>query len=104
MTKRNGTRPCRTGFQPVPDRLETCPTCAVRLPQAKRENIMRLATIHTDAGPRAALLYGLHYIDLHATDPTLPPTVRGLLEAGPAALTIAQQAAQRPGAVRVEAA
>jgi 2-keto-4-pentenoate hydratase/2-oxohepta-3-ene-1,7-dioic acid hydratase in catechol pathway len=65
---------------------------------------MRLATIQTNAGPRSALLHGLHYIDLHATDPALPPSVRGLLEAGPATLSLAQQAAQRPGAVRVEAA
>ena len=30
---------------------------------------MRLATIHTPAGPRAAVLEGTHLIDLHATDP-----------------------------------
>src|SRR5438094_2553324 len=33
---------------------------------------MRLATIQTSAGPRAAVLQGNHYVDLHSADPTLP--------------------------------
>ena len=41
---------------------------------------MRLATIHTADGPRAAVLHGLHYVDLHATDPSLPASARRLLE------------------------
>ncbi len=50
---------------------------------------MRLATIRTPHGPRAALVQGTTYIDLHATDASLPPTVRELLAAGPAALKAA---------------
>jgi 2-keto-4-pentenoate hydratase/2-oxohepta-3-ene-1,7-dioic acid hydratase in catechol pathway len=61
---------------------------------------MRLATIATPAGPRAALLHGASYIDLHATDPNLPATVRGLLEGGPALLRAAEAAAGSPKAVR----
>jgi len=60
---------------------------------------MRLATIQTEAGPRAAVLRAGQYVDLRATDHSLPATVRGLLEAGPAAMKSAAQAAQRPGAV-----
>jgi 2-keto-4-pentenoate hydratase/2-oxohepta-3-ene-1,7-dioic acid hydratase in catechol pathway len=65
---------------------------------------MRLATIPTPAGPRAAVLRGTHYVDLHATDPGLPTGVRELLEAGPATLKVAEQAARRPGAVTYAAA
>jgi 2-keto-4-pentenoate hydratase/2-oxohepta-3-ene-1,7-dioic acid hydratase in catechol pathway len=65
---------------------------------------MRLATIHTWAGPRAALLVDDHYVDLHATEPTLPGSVRQLLEAGPAALHGAMEAAQRSDAVKYPAA
>jgi 2-keto-4-pentenoate hydratase/2-oxohepta-3-ene-1,7-dioic acid hydratase in catechol pathway len=64
---------------------------------------MRLATIHTAAGPRAALLHQDRYIDLHATDPALPVGVRLLLEAGPAALQAAAQAGNHPKAVSVPA-
>src|SRR5262249_53421343 len=65
---------------------------------------MRLATVQTDAGPRAAVLQGAHYVDLHATDPQLPAGVRALLEAGPEALRRADEAARRPGAARIPAA
>jgi 2-keto-4-pentenoate hydratase/2-oxohepta-3-ene-1,7-dioic acid hydratase in catechol pathway len=65
---------------------------------------MRLATIQTAAGPRAAVLHGDHYVELHATDSSLPPSVRELLEAGPTALKAAGQAAQRDKAVRHPAA
>jgi 2-keto-4-pentenoate hydratase/2-oxohepta-3-ene-1,7-dioic acid hydratase in catechol pathway len=34
-----------------------------------------------------------HYVDLEATDPSLPKSVRGLIEAGPSALNRARQAA-----------
>jgi 2-keto-4-pentenoate hydratase/2-oxohepta-3-ene-1,7-dioic acid hydratase in catechol pathway len=57
---------------------------------------MRLATIHTPQGPRAALLHGDHYVDLHATDATLPSSVRQLLAGGPELLTRARQVATRP--------
>jgi 2-keto-4-pentenoate hydratase/2-oxohepta-3-ene-1,7-dioic acid hydratase in catechol pathway len=64
---------------------------------------MRFATIQTEAGPRAAAQHGKHFIDLHATDPALPTSLRQLIEAGPPALKAAAQAAQKPDAVRVEA-
>jgi 2-keto-4-pentenoate hydratase/2-oxohepta-3-ene-1,7-dioic acid hydratase in catechol pathway len=65
---------------------------------------MRLATLSTPHGPRAALLAGDHYIDLHATDPQLPAGVRALLAAGPDARRRAADAARSPDAVRVPAA
>ena len=65
---------------------------------------MRLATIQTAHGPRAALLAGAHLIDLHATDPALPSSVRVLLEGGPGLLRQAEEAARRPTAVRLPAA
>jgi 2-keto-4-pentenoate hydratase/2-oxohepta-3-ene-1,7-dioic acid hydratase in catechol pathway len=65
---------------------------------------MRLATIRTSAGPRAAAFVNHQYVDLYATDPALPRTVRQLIEAGPAALQAAEQAARRPNAVKHEAA
>jgi 2-keto-4-pentenoate hydratase/2-oxohepta-3-ene-1,7-dioic acid hydratase in catechol pathway len=60
---------------------------------------MRLATIATPDGPRAAVFRGNAYVDLHATRPELPPSVRLLLEGGPAMLRAAQEAAARPDAV-----
>ncbi len=60
---------------------------------------MRLATITTASGPRAALLHGDVYVDLHATDSRLPTSVRGLLDAGQTALRSAQEAAARSSAV-----
>jgi 2-keto-4-pentenoate hydratase/2-oxohepta-3-ene-1,7-dioic acid hydratase in catechol pathway len=64
---------------------------------------MRLATIQTADGPRAAALHGMHYVDLHATDPQLPPSVRRLLALGPSALEEARRTAQRGDAVKHEA-
>jgi 2-keto-4-pentenoate hydratase/2-oxohepta-3-ene-1,7-dioic acid hydratase in catechol pathway len=65
---------------------------------------MRLATIQTTAGPRAALLQDNHYVDLSSADSTLPKTVRSLIEAGAPALKAARQAAERNvNAVRYEA-
>lgn len=64
---------------------------------------MRLATIQTSAGPRAAVLHGLSYIDLHATDPNLPSTMRQLLAAGPSALRAIQKTAEQPNAVKYPA-
>jgi 2-keto-4-pentenoate hydratase/2-oxohepta-3-ene-1,7-dioic acid hydratase in catechol pathway len=61
---------------------------------------MRLATILTPDGPRAAVLQGDSYIDLHATRRELPPGVRQLLEAGADGLREAAAAAARPEAVR----
>lgn len=65
---------------------------------------MRLATIQTPAGPRAAVLQGDALVDLHATDPNLPASVRLLLEGGPEALRAAAQAARQSGAVKYSAA
>ncbi len=65
---------------------------------------MRLATIHTPQGPRAAVLSGAFYVDLHATDPELPPSVRGLLEGGPSMLALAADIARRTAAIRYPAA
>jgi 2-keto-4-pentenoate hydratase/2-oxohepta-3-ene-1,7-dioic acid hydratase in catechol pathway len=65
---------------------------------------MRIATIQTAFGRRAAVLQGDHYVDLHATDSALPSSVRTLLEQGPNALQAAAHAAKRPGAVTYPAA
>ena len=40
---------------------------------------MKLATLHTPRGPRAVAVVGERFVDLHAADPELPLTVRGLL-------------------------
>lgn len=64
---------------------------------------MRLATIQTWAGPRAAVQYGEHFIDLHATDANLPPSLRTLLDGGPEYLEFIKQVAQRPEAVKYPA-
>jgi 2-keto-4-pentenoate hydratase/2-oxohepta-3-ene-1,7-dioic acid hydratase in catechol pathway len=56
---------------------------------------MRLATIQTDHGPRAAIFQNGRYIDLHATDSSLPGSVRQLLEGGQVALKAAVQGARR---------
>jgi len=65
---------------------------------------MRLATIQTPAGPRAALFQGEDYIDLHATRPDLPSSVRELLAGGSTMLRSAAEAAARPDAARHSAA
>jgi 2-keto-4-pentenoate hydratase/2-oxohepta-3-ene-1,7-dioic acid hydratase in catechol pathway len=51
---------------------------------------MRLATIETANGPRACVEIGDRLVDIHAVDPSLPTSVKGLLAAGPAALTAAR--------------
>jgi 2-keto-4-pentenoate hydratase/2-oxohepta-3-ene-1,7-dioic acid hydratase in catechol pathway len=63
---------------------------------------MRLATLNTTTGPHPAVLVGDHYIDLPATDPAFPSSVRELL-ARPELLAAARQAAGRSDAVRVPA-
>jgi 2-keto-4-pentenoate hydratase/2-oxohepta-3-ene-1,7-dioic acid hydratase in catechol pathway len=65
---------------------------------------MRLATMQTPAGPRAAVLHGDQYVDLHATDASFPAGMRELLEAGPSLLQAAEQAGRRPNAVKQPAA
>jgi 2-keto-4-pentenoate hydratase/2-oxohepta-3-ene-1,7-dioic acid hydratase in catechol pathway len=62
---------------------------------------MRLATLATPAGPRAALVAGDHYVDLYDTNMGLPPSVRGLLAAGPNAWQAAEAAGRLQNAVRI---
>ena len=65
---------------------------------------MRLATVRTWAGPRAAVLVGDHLVDVHAVDPGVPPTVRQILEGGSATLQAALHAAQRSEAFKIPVA
>jgi len=62
---------------------------------------MRLATLRTSQGPRAALLQNDYFVDLQATDPALPSGVRQLLEGGPSLLDAVREAAASPKAVRI---
>src|SRR5262245_32760216 len=64
---------------------------------------MRLATIQTRHGPRAALATADTYIDLHATDPGLPKCMKALLAAGPAVRKAAAEAAASSAAVKYAA-
>lgn len=57
---------------------------------------MRLATIETWAGPRAALLVGDSFLDIHATDANLPGNVRQILGGGIEMLNAVAQLAQHP--------
>lgn len=61
---------------------------------------MRLATIQKGPDTRAVALHDNTYVDLHATDPTLPTSLRELLAAGPTALTAAAAAVKKPNAVK----
>jgi 2-keto-4-pentenoate hydratase/2-oxohepta-3-ene-1,7-dioic acid hydratase in catechol pathway len=61
---------------------------------------MRLATLQTSAGPRAALLHNNAYIELQATDPSLPATVRQLLESASEVWKKVAQVGQHPKAVK----
>lgn len=64
---------------------------------------MRLVTFQTPTqGPRAGALDGDVVIDLAATDPSLPVSVRLLLEAGEQTLRRAEAAAKSPKRVVVE--
>jgi 2-keto-4-pentenoate hydratase/2-oxohepta-3-ene-1,7-dioic acid hydratase in catechol pathway len=67
---------------------------------------MRLATLSTPAGPRAAILAGAYYVDLYGTDPALPVRVRDVLAQGPDGLRRAADAARsaRPFVIPVESA
>ncbi len=64
---------------------------------------MRLATILTPHGPRAALHVpgegGGHFVDLHATDPGLPTSLKHLLGASPLIQRAAAECAGSPHAV-----
>lgn len=60
---------------------------------------MRLATISTPQGPRAAVQDGDTFVDLHGTDPTLPTNLRDLLDQGPAILDDPRKYPVRPSLV-----
>ena len=62
---------------------------------------MRLATLHTSAGLRAALRHQDSYIDLHASDGAFPPTIRQLLAAGPEVLEHVRRLTKRSDVVRL---
>jgi 2-keto-4-pentenoate hydratase/2-oxohepta-3-ene-1,7-dioic acid hydratase in catechol pathway len=62
---------------------------------------MRLATLHTASGLRAAVRQDDYYVDLHGTDAAFPPTVRQLLAAGPEVMQHVRRAGKRPDAVRI---
>jgi 2-keto-4-pentenoate hydratase/2-oxohepta-3-ene-1,7-dioic acid hydratase in catechol pathway len=64
---------------------------------------MRLATIQTEFGPRAALVHGDRYIDLHGSEPTFPADMRELLERGPAVWRMATGLIDEPHARFYEA-
>jgi len=64
---------------------------------------MRLTTLNTPHGPRPAVLVADRYVDLVATDPRFPPSMR-LLLADPGLLTAAREVAGRPNAVSVPVA
>lgn len=65
---------------------------------------MRLATIETWAGPRAALLSGDSFIDIHATEANLPGNVRQILAGGPDMLRTVAALANLPKPVKYPAA
>jgi len=64
---------------------------------------MRLATILTPHGPRAAIATADGYIDLHATDPGLPTCVKNLLAASPGIRKIAAETVNCKNAVKYAA-
>ena len=64
---------------------------------------MKLATIHTPHGPRAALAVADGYIDLHATDAGLPTCMKALLAASPAIRKAAADTANCKHAVKYAA-
>src|SRR3954462_133947 len=61
---------------------------------------MRLATIQTPAGPGPAVSVGELIVDVCATDPSMPRTLRELLAAGGPALERAAHVASREAAGR----
>src|SRR5258708_4216097 len=62
---------------------------------------MRLASIETWAGPRAALQVGDSFVDIHATEPNLPGNVRQILEGGPDVLKAVAGLASRANAAKI---
>ena len=64
---------------------------------------MKLASILTPQGARAALAVADGYIDLHATDPGLPACMKSLLAASPAVRKAASEVASSKSAVKYAA-
>ncbi len=64
---------------------------------------MRLATIATAIGPRAVVRAGNEFIDLVATDPNLPGSVREILAGGPEAFAAVRRVTERADAKRIPA-
>ncbi len=62
---------------------------------------MRLATLLTTAGPRAAVRHDDEYVDLHATDAAFPAGLRDLLAAGPEVWQHVARAGKRTDVIRV---
>ena len=62
---------------------------------------MRLATLLIDNQARAVVQHGDEFLDYRFADPSLPGSVRELLEAGPHVLAAAGRAAESPRAVRI---
>lgn len=60
---------------------------------------MRLATVKSPFGIRLAASLGQHWVDLNATRPDLPTTLRQLLASGEAALHAVREALRSPQAV-----
>ena len=65
---------------------------------------MKLSTIQTANGPRPTAFDSGSYVDLVATDRSLPAGIRQLLEAGPEAMAAVRRAAASPSAIRLDAA
>jgi 2-keto-4-pentenoate hydratase/2-oxohepta-3-ene-1,7-dioic acid hydratase in catechol pathway len=61
---------------------------------------MRLATIQTPSGPRAAVRHGDSYVDLHATEASFSPSLKALLAGGLDALKKAALFAARADAIK----
>ncbi|MEY4394329.1 MAG: hypothetical protein RL595_1578 [Planctomycetota bacterium] len=62
---------------------------------------MKLASIKTSNGERAAIFDGGTYIDIQATDPTLPSRLRCILDQGEATLAKVAALKNNPKAVRI---
>ena len=62
---------------------------------------MRLATIQTGSGPRAAVQVGDSFVDLHASDSSLPRSVREILAGGLSLLQATERVAKSANAVRL---
>jgi 2-keto-4-pentenoate hydratase/2-oxohepta-3-ene-1,7-dioic acid hydratase in catechol pathway len=64
---------------------------------------MRLATIRTAAGPRAAVQVGEQFVEVQAAAPGLPGSVREILAGGPDLLHAVERAVRRAGVLRLSA-